>query len=653
MNRLILLTILLFSSGLLFSLKAQDSLNVTVTDSVGLDSTLTTVPISIPESEIKLPEKIIPWRQNDRGSELITNDSLLRWQIWPNWGDFYAYRKDVISYRQGTTGRVDAYDISGYSPYEQEINLEGIRLSSSITGLTNYNYVPHHKIGTAYESKGSSLNSDIELKKYYILQPISYLNYDEAKHNYRNLEFMVTQNFTERTNAEISFWDRRDGDNYPNNEVQGSQILARVYHYLNQNYQVRSIFLRNEFDMDEPFGYDVTNPATFAFDEFSSVAKESRASSNTLRRDFITGIYHRSDTSETEDMGLELTVSKDKLSLPFSTDTLSWEVAGYRFGAFKELSTEKLRFKLDGSATLYNMKDQTTIDRSGWSVLEVGARTDFNVNDQVDIHGTATLKTRNDGFTANELGIGTNLTLGNRLNLRANVSIFDRMPTIQALYWQSKNYSGNNDLNKGQGSSIFGALEMNIGNNFTVGTSGRMKYMKNDTFLYPDSTFIDSDQYSTLSGTLFGRFENSRIEIESSATFQTAAYDDTSQVISLNNTLDQKVWFRNNFFFKKYAFNEAAFIKFGIRTTFSPQSYGSRLYNTELQFWQSNSSEEVDLPYFFRMDAELSARVRAIMVLIRWENALDGLGQAGYFEASTFPMPARRLIVGIRAQFRN
>jgi hypothetical protein len=53
------------------------------------------------------------------------------------------------------------------------------------------------------------------------------------------------------------------------------------------------------------------------------------------------------------------------------------------------------------------------------------------------------------------------------------------------------------------------------------------------------------------------------------------------------------------------------------------------------------------------MDAELSARVRAIMVVIRWENALDGLGQAGYFEASSFPMPPRRLIVGIRAQFRN
>lgn len=653
MTKLTLLTTIFLSSGLLYTLKAQDSLNVAVSDSIDIDSTLTTVPVSIPVPEVKLPEKIVPWRQSDSGFEFITNDSLLRWQIWPNWGDFYAYRKDVISYRQGTTGRVDAYDISGYNPYEQEINLEGIKLSSSITGLINYNYVPHHKIGSVYERMGSSLNSDIELKKYYILQPISYLNYDEAKNNYRNLEFMVTQNFTERTNAEISFWDRRDGDNYPDNEVQGSQILARAYHYLNQKYQIRSIFLRNEFDMDEPFGYVVTDPATFAFDEFSSVAKESRASSNTLRRDFITGIYHRADTSESEDMGLEFTLSKDKLSLPFSTDTLSWELVGYRLSAFKELRMEKLKFKLDGSVDLYDMKDQTTINRSGWSILEVDSRVDFDVNENTGLFGKASLKTRSDGFSGSDLGVGANLILGNRLNFRVNASVFDRMPTIQALYWRSKNYSGNNDLKNSQGTSLFGALEMNLGNNLTIGSSGRLKSMKNDTFLYPDSTFVNSDQYSTFSGTLFGRFENSRIEIESSATFQTATYDDTSQVISLNNTLDQKIWFRNNFFFKKYAFNEAAFIKFGVRTTFSPQSYGSRLYNTGLQFWQNNSSTEVDLPYYFRMDAELSARVRAIMVLIRWENALDGIGQAGYFEASTFPMPARRLIVGIRAQFRN
>ena len=96
----------------------------------------------------------------------------------------------------------------------------------------------------------------------------------------------------------------------------------------------------------------------------------------------------------------------------------------------------------------------------------------------------------------------------------------------------------------------------------------------------------------------------------------------------------------------------------GIKTLTSPFNYQSKFYNTELAYWQSNSlsfdgSRQDFIPAFFRLDAELSARVRAIMVVLRYENALDGVGQAGYFEASAYPMPPRRLVVGIRAQFRN
>jgi hypothetical protein len=90
----------------------------------------------------------------------------------------------------------------------------------------------------------------------------------------------------------------------------------------------------------------------------------------------------------------------------------------------------------------------------------------------------------------------------------------------------------------------------------------------------------------------------------------------------------------------------------GFKTLLSPFAYGTRTYNSELGIWQGNSMEQ-DIPPFFRMDAELSARIRGIMLVMRWENALDGFGQAGYFEAAGYPMPPRRLLVGIRAQFRN
>lgn len=105
-----------------------------VPDSVSTDTTGAEIvpagtlnPLSLPSDTTKQevedepePTVIIPWEEKKPiGAQTITNDSLMRWQIWPNWGDYQAYRRDVISFRQGTSGRIDAYHINGYEPHEQ------------------------------------------------------------------------------------------------------------------------------------------------------------------------------------------------------------------------------------------------------------------------------------------------------------------------------------------------------------------------------------------------------------------------------------------------------------------------------------------------------------------------------------------------------
>lgn len=626
-------------------------------DSVQVDSALVdslrTPILPKPKVEIKKPEQIVPWVQNRSfGMKAITNDSLLRWQIWPNWGEFYAYQKEVISFRQGTTGRFDAFQISGYNPYEQSMSLEGIDLSNPITGLVNYNYVPHHKIESLHEQKSGVYHSEIELKKYYILEPISFLNYDEAKYGYRNLEFMVAQNFTERTNIELSFWDRRDGDNYPRNDVLGNQMVARGYHYLNQNFQIRSIYLRNQFENQEPFGYFVTNPLAFSFDRFASSSNVSNATSKTSRRDWITGIYHRSDSNSVEDVGLEITLTKNEFSLPFSADTLNWDLRNYSVNAFKVFETNAFSIKIEAGAGIHSFKENENILKSDWSDFSLSSEIHLNTISNLDVVGRGSFIQRSDGFTGTEIGAGANLFLNDKIRMKVDGAVFSRMPSIQELYWSSANFSGNSNLENETGISLFGELELNLGSFIKLGASGRIKQAKNDAFLGNDSTFVNSGDISSLSGTVFGSFQNQRFEIESSATVD--AFNDINPQASATplDYNEQKIWIRNNAFIKGYAFDRAAFVKLGVRTTFSPIPYGSKFFNTELQYWQSNSLE-TDIPAFFRLDAELSARVRTIMVVMRWENALDGVGQLGYFEAATLPMPARRLIVGIRAQFRN
>ena len=597
-------------------------------------------------------ELITPWKLNSEfGYQQVTNDSLLRWEIWPNWGDYYAYRKDVVAFRQGTTGRIDAFEIDGYSPLEQKVSLNGITLNNPITGYVNYNHIPANRVGFLSESKGVDYNANIRLRDFYLVEPLSYLNFDESALDFRNLEFMVAQNFKERTNAEISFWDRRDGGSYPENNVQGSQILMKGYHYLDQNKQIRMMILRNQFERDESFGYVVPNPQTFAFSQFSTQSNRTGRNSDNLRRDISIGLYARSDSVSQEKWGLELQQSKNEFQLPFVDDTLDWDI---RTQTLKGFFTERLgSLQLKGEVGLnrYLSKKNRNISRSNWGVIDAGFDVGLDIDENLEIYSRSRFDYRTDSKLGYQSDLGMQFSGKHTLNL--NLGIFSRMPTIQQMYWSSKSFVGSDSLENTTGISLSSQLETKIGDYLTIGISGRYQLLDNDVFKGTDSTFVNSDSYSVISGTLYGSIENHRFTIESSGTVHAATAKEATSVLELNNNPDQKFWFRNNAYVKGYVFDRAAYVKLGVLTTFSPLPYRSRLFNTELQFWENAALDEVEINAFFRMDAELSARLRSMMILMRWENVLDGFGQAGYFEAATFPMPGRRLLVGIRAQFRN
>lgn len=609
------------------------------------------------ESEKLIREKkdfeVIPWRENPTpGEEVITNDSLLRWQIWPNWGDYQAYRPDVISFRQGTSGRIDAFHINGYEPYEQKLRMEGITLNNPITGLPNYNMVPHRKIGTALERFGGHYESNIRLRDYYLLKPISYLNYDEAGGNFRNLEFLVSQNFTKRTNLEVSFWDRRGGGYYPNSEVQGSQMVGRVYHHLKKEWLIRGMYLRNQLKNDEPFGYVVQDPLAFVFDEFASPPVSSNGVSELTRWDFSGGIYHRKDTASAEDAGLEFSLTNHEKNLRFSGDTLDWKIRSLITGVFKEISLNKLNVRGELQTSLFNLKEGDILTKQKWMTADAIISVKYGITHWLNSYGILHADYRTDSSSGFDATGGLKATIGRMFEVRTSLSAFSRIPTMQVKYWNANNYSGNAALKNENGISVNGSFEFRPNLYFTFGASGRLKQAEHAVYLTPNGSFTDSSSFNSLSGNLFAEFENHRFEFHSSGTFQQYNYSDSNPAVAELNHQDMIFWLRNNAFVKGYVFDRAAYLKFGLKTLLSPLFYNARTFNTELEFWQGNSVHQ-PLPPFFRLDAELSARVRKIMVLIRWENALDGLGQAGYFEAAGFPMPPRRLMVGIRAQFRN
>lgn len=638
-----------------------------VTDSTKTDSVQITSKKVIAKNDSVLSSQkkkvevkvAIPWKNRKPVfSNLITTDSLLRWDIFPNWGDFYAYRSNTISYRQGTIGRADAFNISGFNQYEQNLLLDDISLKNPVTGLINYNYVPHHKIGNVYETYGGYLNSYVNIRDYYITEPISYLNFDEASNGYQTLEFFVAQNTAPGTNIELSYWDRRDGGFYPNNEAKGSQILGRIYHHLGDKFQIQGMILRNDFNNEESGGYIVNDPSTFGFGEFTSSPRSSTGNSEILRTDMKVGIYQTADTSKPESAGLILNRVKNDRIVRINSDTLSWELIGYGAKAFKKFESRMFSIENSLSADFTNRKSGTAIGLNNWLTLNARVSGEFKVLQKIKLLGIGEFISRDTKHSGSLFSTGVSLGDKNTFNAKLIGSQESKIPTIQSLYWQSESYSGNRALKNEISSSVYGELNIPLGDFWKVGASGRLKFSKDAIVLTTDSTFSNANSQELVFGSGYIRFESSKVELESSAAYEYSLAQDFQPNETPLNLRDTKLWLRNSLFYKTYAFDRATFLKMGVRTIFSPLSYQSQFYNTELSYWQSNSLtsdrlQQAYIPAFFRLDAELSARVRAMMIVIRWENALDGLGQVGYFESSSFPMPPRRLIIGIRAQFRN
>jgi hypothetical protein len=412
------------------------------------------------------------------------------------------------------------------------------------------------------------------------------------------------------------------------------------------------MYLRNQLNNDEPFGYNIGDPALFAFDEFGSQPLSSNGASEFTRWDLVGGIYHRQDTASAEDAGFEISTSKNKYALTSSKDSLSWDLRSFGGKVFKQFQREKWVFSGDLSAQYHTAKNGSALSKTGWTNLNAQASAKYQISVPVQLYGKVIGKKRSDGKQGFELTGGANLKPIERLKLNASVSAFSRMPTMQALYWDAKNYRGNAALENETGISATGSIAIQPTSSVRFGASGRWKSATKAIFLHPDSSFTNSSDFMQLSGMAYGRFENHRFEFESSGTVQQFTYSDAASPLAVLNHQDMMVWLRNSAFIKGYVFHRAAYLKIGVKTLLSPFYYSAQTYNTEAGFWQGNSTYQA-LPPFFRLDGELSARLRGIMIVLRWENALDGLGQAGYFETAGFPMPPRRLIVGIRAQFRN
>ncbi|TVQ65838.1 MAG: hypothetical protein EA360_07825 [Balneolaceae bacterium] len=635
---------LFFSEGLP-EIKVPDTLN---------RETLRWIGTLTPDQVAAMPDTVYIWEYKLRpGFEVTDTDSTLRWIQLLNLADRFYERPGAITYRTGMTGRPDALELHAYKTGDMMAELEGLKLNSLFTGQMNWNRIPVHKIESVEESAFSGSHiTRIRLRDHYLVQPRTYLNFDESSHDYRSLEFSYTQNLRETTNLELSFWDRKDGTGYRRHKIEGTQILARVYHQLNENWLLRGSLMNNSRETEEPFGYVISEPSLFAFNRFTATPVESSASSESAYGDLYLQAHYRKNRDAGVSTIFGIHRQTESWNLNSAADSVAADFRKLELYAKQIVKAGPL--DLRGDARLFSLseREKRNFSRSSWFGSELSLAAETGVTPWLTLSLISSGSFINDGRNSSETGGKLALLLSERMKLSFFGGQQAASPDIQAAYWESGSYSGDEKLAQQRSLFAGGRGDFRLTPAVFTGFRADIRKRTDQIFLNREGEFISADPYHTYSASVWAGLNVSRFEGTLSGTYSIYSSESDLETNRMLTDAGDRIWLKGSFYWKNYLFDRATFVKAGLSGLFSPNPFRSAEYIVPLNRWQHASNEWVN-PSYYRVDAEISARVRWMMVLLKWENVFNGAGQVGYFETTGYPMPERRFRFAIRVLFTN
>ncbi len=587
----------------------------------------------------------------------VESDSTLRWKVVPGWMTQKNRDPGVLTYRMGTFVRTNSMLVHAHEPRFQELYWEDVSLNDPVSGAVHWGLIPLNKVDRMYEEdKGLRYESRYYLKQYYLNKPLSQLNYTESKFDYRTLEFMVSRNFGQRTNAEISYWDRRQEGEYDNTGVSGRQIYGRIFHQLDHRQAIKLHYANSKYTVGQPFGYGIPDLRLFAFDRFAANPEQAQAETDLTDSHLALNYYRRPEdsTKVTDDLHAGLFFSNRNRLLTYSQDTTGYEIRSAGATARKWLDLGFIDLEGGASYEFFFPKNraQSSLDYGNWNLLKLDSKAAMSPVELVELRGHAEFRMRSDGRNSYLTGLGASFNLWDRIRLSAGLSRGTKMPTMQQLYWSSAEYGGNEQLQSEQVLEGRTDVSFRFFDSFDIGIRAQLKDIQDGILLGSGGTFTNVSPYNSLSVTPYFDFNSTHFELSGSATYHKYGRFIRSDPSPFPVDNFKRVWLKGQAYVKGYLFNRATYVKAGLSGMMAPFRYRADTYNPVLDYWQPATQDQY-LPVFNRLDMDISARIRGIMVVLRWENVLHGVAQRGYFETAQYPMTGRRFLFGVRALFRN
>lgn len=610
------------------------------------------------------------------GFNQVLDDSTRRWTVWTIPSEWAENQPGAITYRLGAMGFHDATNWLGHPEQEQKLYLDGLDLGNTVTGNVNSQLVPQYMLSYVdHDDFGLYHLSRFKTQDFYMRRPLTRADYEKAGFGYRVLNVLLTRNITRSWNIATYYWVRSDDGAYLNEKYRGRQAFGRVTHYLSRQYVVKGEILYNGLQRHQPDGYVIPNMNTFNFNRLNAQSKWGGGSFSTSKpqssvRNTVTdvSIEARRDTLHPVSSRLEVFYNTYRRFFNGASDSsvvngqyqiFAADTSYYRtnqLGAFLEHQTDIKGMHIYGRGQISYFAipppGEATVTRTKWSQIDLEGRMRLPLSNFFSLTGTANTSVRSDAHRDVYYSARATFKPLKSLTLQGALTGGTVLPTMQQLYWTGKYYHGNDKLKTSRIRRYDGEIRFEPDSALSMGLRGYRERWKHAIRLDEAGNFVNVGDYSEQGGTGWINWVTPKWEAHLSSTvLQYQNLGNTAYTRWLGNS-GIRLWNKIGLFRKGYVFNRATFVKIGLSFLYSPFGYETPHYYPELDLWNYRTTTQ-RIPPFYRLNAELSARVRMLMVYFKVENVLDGLTQLGYFETADYPMPPRRIFFGIRAIIRD
>lgn len=575
-------------------------------------------------------------------SHVVSTDSLLRWQQWSGFAEWASRRPDLSVYELGGYGRSAAI-LTGFGmPNADRIRWNGVMLNSPLSGQFHPLNIPIDQSAVVAQNRYGMSLWYITPLVYAVSQPRTVIRYEQSSFEYRNLDGILAMPVTGQIAVQASYQGQKDNGKYSRSNFEGRRTTGNIRYSGNRGTVTDVFWFYQGAELQESLGFQFTDPSSFSFDRFRAQPRSSNTAS--MRRFLLAGVRW-SPGSEVH--GRDITVYRKLQRNDWRTsDTTGVRSAEWGLSAQYEINAAR-GVRLQPYADIaFVGKENGDADILAGSKLAgaAGARAAMKLGPHIEIVVNGELnRALQGGGGFIDTGVNIRLPMQSTLRVGQSVSrnvrpalldaapLFGMLPTdIPAHAYEQVFYVA---VNRAEGLWRYDVQ-------MKASTGGVVSALSNGGQIVP----LDMGGSVRTSAWVERHGSGSELAVG----HQLIRWGDVGSLGGAS--VEQRMLAQA--FAKGYAFDRAAYFKGGAVFSAALNEFRGMAYVPQLDMWLHDATG-ARVPAYHRLDLELSARVRSMILMVRLENTLDGWTQKGYFQTLPYPMPGRRLRFGLNVHFRD